>query len=51
MKRGGCTLEKIGTVTIEVYKDSSNQYSFTFDEDNEDLSCVVNVLEDTLKYY
>jgi hypothetical protein len=44
-------LEKLGTVTIEVYRDTSNQYSFNIDEDSEDLSCVVNVLEDTLKYY
>lgn len=44
-------MEKLGTVVIEVYKNEANQYSFSINEDNEDLSCVVNVLEDTLRYY
>ena len=44
-------MEKLGTVVIEVYRNEVNEYSFSINEDNEDLSCVVNVLEDTLKYY
>ncbi len=44
-------MEKLGTVTIDVYKNETNQYSFSINEDNDDLGCVVNVLEDTLKYY
>lgn len=44
-------MEKLGTVTIEVYKNESNEYSFSINEDNDDLCCVVDVLEDTLKYY
>lgn len=44
-------MEKLGTVIIEVYKNESNQYSFSIKEDNDNLACVVDVLEDTLKYY
>lgn len=44
-------MSKLGTVTIDVYKDESNQYSFLINEDNDDLSCVRYVIEDTLKRY
>ncbi len=44
-------MKKLGTVTIDVYRDETNQYSFDINEDNDSLSCVVNVLEDMLKYY
>lgn len=44
-------MEKLGTVTIDVYKDEVNQYSFAIQEDTDDLSCVKDVIEDTLKYY
>lgn len=44
-------MEKLGTVTIDVYRNEVNEYSFSINEDTDDLSCVVNVLEDTLKCY
>lgn len=44
-------MKKMGTVTIDVFKSEANQYSFSIKEDNDDLCCVVDVLEDTLKYY
>lgn len=42
---------KLGTITIEVFKDEANHYSFDINEDNDDLDCVAYVLEDTLKMY
>lgn len=44
-------MEKLGTVTVDVYKDEGNQYSFAVKEDTIDLSCVKDIIEDTLKYY
>lgn len=44
-------MEKLGTVTVDVYKDEGDQYSFAIKEDTIDLSCVKDVIEDTLKYY
>ena len=41
-----------GTITICVYKDTRTGYPFFFIEpDNEDLSPIVDVLDDTLKQY
>ena len=44
-------MQELGKITIDVYKDDSNQYSFSINENNEDLSCIRYVIEDTLKCY
>ncbi len=44
-------MKQLGTITIDVSKDDRNQYSFEFNHSNDNLSCIVNVLQDTLKYY
>ncbi len=44
-------MKELGRITIDVYKNESNQYDFLINENNEDLSCIRDVIEDTLKYY
>lgn len=44
-------MKELGTITIRVIKDESNNYSFNVYEDNDDLSCIRYVIEDTLKKY
>ena len=44
-------MQDLGKITIEVYKDEANKYSFSINENNEDLACIKYVLEDTLKCY
>lgn len=44
-------MEKIGTVTISVYKDKQNKNEFQILVDNENVLPVSYVLEDTLKMY
>ena len=44
-------MKEIGSITIDVLKDDADQYSFSFNKSTDDLSCIVDVLEDTLKYY
>ena len=45
------SLKEFGTITIDVLKDEANQYLFDIPKDNKDLSCIVDVLEDSLKEY
>lgn len=49
--KGGIFLKEIGKIIINVTKDISNNYSFNIHNDNDDLSCIIDVLEDTLKMY
>lgn len=44
-------MKELGTITIKVTKDSTNNYSFNVYEDNEDLCYIRYVIEDTLKKY
>ena len=44
-------MKDLGTITIKVYVDEINHYSFFIREDNDDLSCIRYVVEDTLKFY
>ena len=44
-------MKELGQIIIKVIKDSSNHYSFDIYKDNDELSCVADVLEDTLKKY
>lgn len=44
-------MKDLGTITIDVLKDDKNQYAFSFNNSNEDLSCIIDVLQDTLKCY
>ncbi len=45
------SLKEFGTITIDVLKDEANQYLFAFNQSNDKLSCIVDVLENTLKKY
>lgn len=45
------SMKELGTITIRVTKDSTNNYSFNVYEDNEDLCYIRYVIEDTLKKY
>ena len=44
-------MEKIGTITISVYRDKQNKTDFQMFTDNESILPVSYVLEDTLKKY
>ena len=44
-------MENLGKITIKVYKDDTNHYSFSINGDNEDLDCIRYVVEDALKFY
>jgi hypothetical protein len=44
-------MKELGTITIRVTKDGTNNYSFNVYEDNEDLCYIRYVIEDTLKKY
>lgn len=44
-------MQELGIIHIKVAKDESNHYSFDIQNDNDNLSCVADVLEDTLKKY
>lgn len=45
------TFEKCGTVTISVYKNKDNLTCFIIQGDNDDVTNVVEVVEDTLYMY
>lgn len=44
-------MKELGNILIKVSKDEMNHYSFDIQNDNDELSCVADVLEDTLKKY
>lgn len=44
-------MKELGKIVINVVKDDTNHYSFDIHEDNEDLSCIRYVIEDTLCKY
>lgn len=51
VQKGGEIMNKIGTVTISVYKCNDDSTSFEIKTDNENVLPVSYVIEDTLKYY
>lgn len=44
-------MKDLGKIVINVSKDENNNYSFDIHEDNDDLSCIKYVIEDTLNKY
>lgn len=44
-------MKEIGNIIIHVIKDPENHYLFDVHEDNDDLVCIKDVIEDTLKLY
>lgn len=44
-------MKELGQIIINVTTDETNHYSFDIHNDNDELSCVTDVLEDTLKKY
>ncbi len=44
-------MKELGKIIINVSTDGANHYSFDIHNDNDELSCVTDVLEDTLKKY
>ena len=49
--KGVFSLKELGKIIINVTKDGFNHYTFDIRNDNDDLSCITDVLEDTLKKY
>ena len=49
--KGVFSLKELGKIIINVMKDGFNHFSFDIQNDNDDLSCITDVLEDTLKKY
>ncbi len=45
------SFEKRGTVTISVYKDENNSTCFLVQGDNDEVTNVVEIIEDTLYMY
>lgn len=43
-------MKELGSITIDVLQDDADQYSFVFDEYNDNVSFIVNALEEFLKY-
>lgn len=50
-RKGGFTLEKLGTVTVSVFKSDNNTTNFRIETDNDNVLPVSYVIEDTLKFY
>lgn len=50
-RKGGVTLEKLGTVTVSVFKSDNNTTNFRIETDNDNVLPVSYVIEDTLKFY
>ncbi len=44
-------MEKIGTITVSVFRNENNQTDFQIQTDNENILPVSYVIEDTLKKY
>lgn len=51
MNNDNFNFKKCGTVTISVYKDTSNKRFFKIQSDTEDVLPVSYVIEDTLYHY
>ncbi len=51
MKEENSNIKKCGTVTVSVYKDSSNNPIFKINSDTEEVLPVSYVIEDTLHLY
>ncbi len=45
------SLKELGTITISVVKDDLNHYYFFVRNNNDALSCITDVIEDTLQKY
>ena len=41
-------MKPLGKIIINVLKDKANHYSFDVQEENDDLTCIKYVIEDTL---
>lgn len=50
-RKGGFTLEKLGTITVSVFKNDDNITDFHIETDNDSVLPVSYVIEDTLKLY
>ena len=50
-KKRGVYMEKIGTITVSVFRNENNQTDFQIQTDNENILPVSYVIEDTLKKY
>lgn len=50
-KRRCFPMKPLGKIIINVLKDKANHYSFDVQEENDDLTCIKYVIEDTLKMY
>ncbi len=44
-------MNKIGTITVSVFKSDDNSTSFKIETDDDDVLPVSYVIEDTLKFY
>lgn len=44
-------MSELGKIVINVLKDKENHYAFDVHEENDDLVCIKEVIEDTLKMY
>ncbi len=51
LKEENSNIKKCGTVTVSVYKDSSNNPIFKINSDTEEVLPVSYVIEDTLHLY
>lgn len=51
LNNANSNLKKCGTVTVSVYKDSSNKPIFKINSDTEEVLPVSYVIEDTLYLY
>ncbi len=50
-RKGVYTVNKIGTITVSVFKSDDNSTSFKIETDDDDVLPVSYVIEDTLKFY
>ncbi len=44
-------MKELGKIVINVQKDKLDHYMFEVHEENDDLECIKEVIEDTLKLY
>ena len=51
MRKRGVILEKLGTITVSVFKNAENVTDFCIETDNDNVFRVSYVIEDTLKLY
>lgn len=51
MRKRGVILEKLGTITVSVFKNAENVTDFCIETDNDNVLPVSYVIEDTLKLY